>query len=113
MRVKIAAVHTALFMLASASTGSGSDDAQEIMSLLLLPDQILLLPPGNSSHTTLPAGSQPSDVPKIPAVTPSPPTTPSPKLVFAHHIVGNTYNYTLGTWNAGTIPRHRYSNYNR
>lgn len=36
----------------------------------------------------------------LPSVLPSP--IPPPKLVFAHHIVGNTYNYTIQMWANGS-----------
>lgn len=32
------------------------------------------------------------------------PTAAPPKLVFAHHIVGNTYNYTMTSWQNGQPP---------
>lgn len=70
---------------------------------------------GTTPSVTVPPVATPTNVTTIPSAIPIIPTNPTnltnpaagsntttPKnLVFAHHIVGNTYNYTVQTWQNG------------
>lgn len=86
MQPKVANVFALLLLLApGVHCASAADD---IMSLLLYPGQAILTPLNNSQS--------------IAALKPVNPPPPG-KLVFAHHIVGNTFNYNVDSWAAGEL----------
>ncbi|KAI0682732.1 glycosyl hydrolase family 71-domain-containing protein [Cytidiella melzeri] len=114
MHIKISPLFAVSLLLASSTTAlelrdSYNDTKELMMALLVSPDggfltQMPLDQPVaakdvvNTSSLT-PAGTLPS------TFQPSPvsPNASTPKLVFAHHIVGNTYNYTINTWTADIV----------
>ncbi|KAI0339342.1 hypothetical protein BDW22DRAFT_1361896 [Trametopsis cervina] len=102
MQVKLSSLFVSSLFLASGTFGinftprDGADNAQELMSLLISPNRTFIAPltsPFATNDTLASDGTLPS------TVQPNP-VAPPPKLVFAHHIVGNTYNYTVNTWAA-------------
>jgi hypothetical protein len=112
MQVKISALFAATLAIASSTSGffvlsrDANDTQDMMMSLLVSPaGDFLQQLPLDHPLTAKDTNAVPP-VTNIPTVAkPISPSSASPKLVFAHHIVGNTYNYTVDTWRTGELLR--------